>query len=73
MEQTVKEWFEQQLVEAVLGAQALRRSSEWTTDDLKKLWGEESLTAVVLPRYHVDNSVKRALGAKFGKFKERVA
>lgn len=73
VEQVVREWFEQQLVEAVLGAQALHRSTEWTSEDLASLWSEEALTAVVLPRYHVDNSVKRALGSKFGAFKEEVA
>ena len=66
----VEEWFEQQLVEAVLGAQALRRSTEWTSDDLAKIWNEEALTAVVLPRYHVDNNIKRTLGAKLGAFKK---
>ena len=67
---TVEEWFEQQLVEAVLGAQALRRSTEWTSDDLAKIWNQEALTAVVLPRYHVNNNIKRTLGAKLGAFKK---
>lgn len=73
VEQVVREWFEQQLIEAVLGAQALCRSTEWTSEDLASLWSEEALTAVVLPRYHVDNSIKRALGSKFGSLKEQVA
>lgn len=66
VDQVVREWFEQQLVEAVLGAQALRASRHWTSTEIAELWSEETLTAVVLPRYHVDNSVKRALGAKLG-------
>ncbi len=69
----VHEWFEQQLVEAVLGAHALRGSPEWTIADMERTWSEEALTAVVMPRYHVDNSVKRALGAKLGTLKDRVA
>ena len=73
IEAEVRQWFEQQLVEAVLSAQALRRSTVWTSDDLKTLWNEESLTAVVLPRYHVYTSISRSLGAKLGKHKGRVA
>ena len=67
----VQEWFEQQLVETVLGAQALRDTRQWTFDDMQRLWSEESLTAAVLPRYHVDVAVKRALGAKLGTLKDK--
>jgi hypothetical protein len=73
VEQIVREWFEQQLVEAVLGTLSLRRSSQWTIDELERLWSEETLTAVVLPRWHVEMNVKRALGAKLGTLKDRVA
>lgn len=68
----VQEWFEQQLVEAVMGAQALRDARQWTFEDVQRLWSEEALTAAVLPRYHVDIAVKRALGAKLGTLKEKV-
>jgi hypothetical protein len=68
----VQEWFEQQLVETILGAQALRDARQWTFEDMQRLWSEESLTAAVLPRYHVDVAVKRALGAKLGTLKEKV-
>ncbi len=40
--------------------------------DVQRLWSEEALTAAVLPRYHVDIAVKRALGAKLGTLKEKV-
>lgn len=69
----VQEWFEQQLVEAVMGAQALRDARQWTFDDVQRLWSEEALTTAVLPRYHVDIAVKRALGAKLGTLKEKVS
>jgi hypothetical protein len=69
----VQEWFEQQLIEAVLGAQALRDVRQWTFDEIQKLWSEEALTAAVLPRYHVDIAIKRALGAKLGTLKETTA
>ena len=65
----VHEWFEQQLIETVLGVQALRGSQHWTVDDLQAAWSEQALTAAVMPRYHIDNNVKRTLGAKLGTLK----
>ena len=74
VESVVREWFEQQLVEAVMGALALRGGSTlWTMQDLEQMWRDEALTAVVLPRYHIDVNVKRTLGAKLGSLKEHVA
>jgi len=73
VESVVREWFEQQLVETIMGSLALRGSSQWTMQDLERLWGEEALTAAVLPRYHVDINVKRTLGSKIGSLKEQVA
>jgi hypothetical protein len=68
-----QEWFEQQLIEAVMGAQALRDARQWTFEDVQRLWSEEALTAAVLPRYHIDVAVKRALGAKLGTLKEKAS
>lgn len=64
--QVVREWFEQALIETVLGAQALQGSSQWPLSDVAKLWDEEALTAAVLQRYHIDMSIKRTLGMKLG-------
>jgi len=49
----------QALVEAILSAQSLS-GRFWTVEDVKALLNEEALTAVVLPRYHIDNAVVRA-------------
>lgn len=65
----VREWFEQQLIETVLGVQALRGSQHWTIEDLQAAWSESALTAAVMPRYHIDYNVKRTLGAKLGTLK----
>lgn len=65
--EAVTNWFQMTLVETVIGIQALQKSLEWTDDDIKKAVSEESLTAAVMPRYHVYNSVKRQLGSKLGK------
>lgn len=61
------EWFTQQLIEAVMSAMALKNSGNWSMQELEKLWSEEALTAAVLPRWHVDQNIKRALGQKLGK------
>lgn len=73
VQEVVREWFEQQLVEAVMGAKALRDSREWTMPDLEKLWTSEALTAVVIPRYHVNVAIGRALGARLGSLRDKVA
>ena len=65
----VKEWFEQALVEAVLGAKALE-GGPWNVDDFDDLLSPEALTAVVLPRYHIDVAVSRVLGSKLGSLKK---
>ncbi|MCI0335068.1 MAG: ATP-binding protein [Planctomycetes bacterium] len=70
VEVVVREWFQQQLVETVLGALALRKtSSTWSEVEAEELWSENALTSAVLPRYHVDLSIKRTLGQKIGTLK----
>jgi hypothetical protein len=67
----VHEWFEQALIETVLGVQALHGSQEWTPKDMADALSEEALTAATMQRYHVDVAVKRALGAKLGTLKDK--
>jgi hypothetical protein len=71
--EVVREWFEQSLVEAVLSSHALRNSQHWSVDNVRQMLSEEGLTAVVLPRWHIEQSIKRALGSKFGALKSKVA
>jgi hypothetical protein len=66
-----REWFEQNLIEAVMGVQALKGSREWTADDSKQALSEEALTASIMPRYHVDVAIKRTLGSKLGSIREK--
>lgn len=68
-----REWFEQALIETVLGVQGLKDSREWTVEDIGKSLSEEALTSAVMPRYHIDVAVKRALGARLGTLKDRAA
>lgn len=65
--QVVREWFEQQLIETVMSALALKQGGKWSLSELTDLWGETALTAAVLPRYHIDVNIKRNLGQKLGK------
>lgn len=73
IEDAVREWFEQALIETILGLQALSGSQEWNMEDIAKAWSEEALTAAVMQRYHIDNSIKRVLGARLGSLKEKTA
>ena len=66
MRDVVREWFEQQLVEAVMGARTLRGSPEWSEDDIAMALSEEALTAVVLPRWQVNQQIGRVLARRLG-------
>ena len=63
----VHQWFEQALIETVIGIQQLKGSKEWGPGVIEHALSEEALSASVMQRYHVFNSCKRELGAKLGK------
>jgi hypothetical protein len=69
IKEVVHEWFEQQLLETLLSAIALKSTGRWSFDELEKLWTEEALTTAVLPRWHIDQSIKRNLGQRLGSLK----
>ena len=73
VEDAVHNWFEQALVETIIGVQALRHAKEWSPENIDAALSEEALTAAVMQRYHVHNSVKRELGSKLGKLDLGVA
>jgi hypothetical protein len=62
----VRNWFEQALVETVIGVQALQNSKEWTNQDIERALSEEGLTAAVMQRYHIHIAAKRDLAVKLG-------
>ena len=66
----VREWFEQQLVETVMSAHGLKANGRWSEHELGELLSESSLTAAILPRYHVNMNVKRTLGQRLGKLEK---
>lgn len=73
VEDVVHEWFEQALIETVLGVLTLKDSQRWTLDDIRGALSEEALTSAVMSRYHIDQAVKRALGSKLGSLRERTS
>ena len=73
VQEVVREWFEQSLVEAVLSSNTLRNARHWSIEDVHLMLSQEGLTAVVLPRWHIEQSIKRALGSKFGALKGKAA
>jgi hypothetical protein len=68
VEEVVHQWFEQALVETVIGVQQMRGSKEWGPDEIERALSSEALTSAVMQRYHVYIACRRELGAKFGKF-----
>ncbi len=67
---SVHDWYEQALVETVIGVQALKGSREWSMKQIECALSEEALTSVVMQRYHPYNSVKRELGTKIAPLKK---
>ncbi len=68
VEEVVHQWFEQALVETVIGVRQMRGSKEWGPEEIGKALSPEALTSAVMQRYHVYIACRRDLGAKFGKF-----
>ena len=58
---TVHSWYEQALVESVLGMRALRNGKEWSDRDIEKALSSESLTAAVMQRYHIIAATRESL------------
>ncbi len=70
-EEAVRTWFEQALVETVIGIQGLMHRKDWSQSNIDDALSQEALTASVMQRYHVHFAVKRELGAKIGSRKNQ--
>jgi hypothetical protein len=68
VKEIVHQWFEQALVETVIGVKQLQGSKEWGPEEIEKALSPEALTSGVMQRYHVYMACRRELGARFGKF-----
>jgi hypothetical protein len=62
IEPLVREWFEQALVEVILSA----KRSTCSRERLQQLLSPPSLTAAVLPRYLIDQQIRKRLAQKLG-------
>jgi hypothetical protein len=67
IEEIVHQWFEQALIETVIGIQQLRGSKEWGPEEIERALSPEALTSAAMQRYHVYMACRREVGAKFGK------
>jgi hypothetical protein len=63
---SVKSWFEQSLIETVLGIKVFENSKNWDEDKIEAALSEEALTAVAVQRYHVNTKVGREMGSNLG-------
>ena len=71
--EVAREWFQQTLTEVIYSVDYLRGDKQWSDQDVTSVLSPEALTAAVLPRYHIEMSVRRVLGSKLGSVKEKVA
>jgi len=69
----VEEWFEQQLIETIVGVRALEGARSWSDADLDQALSEVALTAAVMPRYHVYQQIKRTLGSRLGGLRTKAS
>ena len=67
VQDVVRSWFAQALVETVIGIQALKDAREWSVEDVEGALSEEALTAAAMSRYHVNNAVRRELASRLGR------
>lgn len=70
IEDTVREAFEQVLIECVAGALSLRHRQYWNPTHFEKAISPEALTTVVMQRYWMVSQIKRTLGSKIKGFNE---
>ncbi len=62
----VHSWYEQALVETVLGVQGLRKSREWPKAEIEAALSERSLTVAVMQLYHIHTKVRDRLSRILG-------
>ena len=58
-----REWFGQQVQEAVVGLLAYRNSRHWSPDDLAVALSEEAITAAAMPKWHAWRELNKVVAA----------
>jgi len=63
---SIKEWYEQPLIEAVTAALALRNRKSWS-GRVANAWTPEALTAVAGQRFHLMQSIRKEIPNRFAE------
>ena len=70
IDDVVREWCEQTLVEVVVGVNQLAGRPEWDEARVRAALSPEALSGAALAIHHVQQSIKRSLGQRLGSLKE---
>ncbi len=63
----VEEWYESQLIEAIMTVRNLTNGRTWTPADIERALSSHALTAVMMARFHIVEKVKRSLGSELSR------
>ncbi len=70
IDEVVREWCEQTLVEVVVGVNQLAGRPGWDETRVRGALSSEALSGAALAIHHVQQSIKRSLGQRLGSLKE---
>lgn len=70
IDEVVREWCEQTLVEVVVGVNQLAGRPGWDESRVRAALSSEALSGAALAIHHVQQSIKRSLGQRLGSLKE---
>lgn len=70
VDEVVREWCEQTLVEVVVGVNQLAGRPGWDETRVRAALSSEALSGAALAIHHVQQSIKRSLGQRLGSLKE---
>jgi hypothetical protein len=70
IDEVVREWCEQTLVEVVVGVNQLAGRPGWDEARVRAALSPEALSGAALAIHHVQQSIKRSLGQRLGSLKE---
>lgn len=68
---TVMEWYQQTLIEAVMRSRHLAESGRWARAEKEKVLSPEALTAAVMPVYNLAARINLSTSAKIGALNKR--
>lgn len=63
----VEEWFEYQLIEAIVTVRNLVNGRTWTPEDIDRALSPHALTTSLMARFHIVERVKRSLNSDLAK------